>query len=86
MARHWARTNLAELAALVHYAGLTPTEAINTLNKALLTALNTTEVKARLQVLGLEATPSSPKQMADYAAKERAKWGPIIKASGIKAD
>ena len=52
----------------------------------MLTALNTTEVKARLQVLGLEAIPSSPKQMADYAAKERAKWGPIIKASGIKAD
>ena len=52
----------------------------------MLTALNTTDVKARLQVLGLEAIPSSPQQMADYAAKERAKWGPIIKASGIKAD
>jgi len=36
--------------------------------------------------LGLEAIPSSPKQMADYAAKERAKWGPIIKDSNIKAD
>ena len=64
----------------------TPTEVINTLNKALITAINTTEVKARLQVLGLEAIPSSPKQMADYAAKERAKWGPIIKANNIKAD
>ena len=64
----------------------TSAEAINTLNKALLTALNTTDVKARLQVLGLEAIPSSPQQMADYAAKERAKWGPIIKTSGIKAD
>ncbi len=64
----------------------TPVEAINALNKALLTAINTTEVKARLQVLGLEAIASSPKQMADYAAKERAKWGPIIKASNIKAD
>jgi tripartite-type tricarboxylate transporter receptor subunit TctC len=61
-------------------------DVINTLNKALLTAINTTEVKARLQVLGLEAIPSSPKQMADYAAKERAKWGPIIKANNIKAD
>lgn len=64
----------------------TPVEAINTLNKALLTALNTTEIKARLQVLGLEAIPSSPKQMADYTAKERAKWAPIIKSSNIKAD
>jgi tripartite-type tricarboxylate transporter receptor subunit TctC len=70
---------------LVAPAG-TPDEIIQVLNKALQAALNTTEVKARLQVLGLEAIPSSPKQMADYAAKERAKWGPVIKASGIKAD
>ncbi len=64
----------------------TPVEVINTLNKALLTALSTTEVKARLQVLGLEAIPSSPKQMGEYTAKERAKWAPIIKSSNIKAD
>jgi tripartite-type tricarboxylate transporter receptor subunit TctC len=64
----------------------TPAEAIHTLNKALLTALDTTEIKARLQVLGLEAIPSSPKQMADYTTKERAKWAPIIKSSNIKAD
>lgn len=64
----------------------TPADVIQTLNKALLTALNTTEVKARLQVLGLEAIPSSPKQMGEYAAKERAKWAPIIKSSNIKAD
>ena len=70
---------------LVAPAG-TPDEVIQTLNKALQAALNTTEVKARLQVLGLEVIPSSPKQMADYAAKERAKWGAVIKASGIKAD
>ena len=64
----------------------TPTDVINTLNKALWTAIQTTDVKARLQVLGLEAIPSTPKQMADYAAKERAKWGPIIKSNNIKAD
>jgi tripartite-type tricarboxylate transporter receptor subunit TctC len=64
----------------------TPADVINTLNKALLTALNTIEVKARLQVLGLEAIPSSPKQMGEYAANERAKWAPIIKSSNIKAD
>jgi len=70
---------------LVAPAG-TPAEVIATLNKALLAALETTPVKARLQVLGLEATPSSPAQMASYAARERAKWGQVIKASGIRAD
>lgn len=64
----------------------TPADVVKTLNKALLAALDTTAVKARLQVLGLEATPSSPAEMAAYAASERAKWGPIIKASGIKVD
>lgn len=70
---------------LVAPAG-TPADVIASLNKALLAAMDTTEVKARLQVLGLEATPSTPAAMADYAAKERAKWGQVIKASGIKAD
>ena len=43
-------------------------------------------MKARLQALGLEAITSNPKQMADYAAAERAKWGRVIKAAGIKVD
>ena len=64
----------------------TPEEVINTLNKALLDAMNSSAIKAKLQVLGLEATPSTPKAMGEYAAKERAKWGPLIKATGIKAD
>lgn len=70
---------------LVAPAG-TPADVIDTLNKALLAAMDTTEIKARLQVLGLEATPSSPAKMAEYASAERAKWGKVIQASGIKAD
>jgi tripartite-type tricarboxylate transporter receptor subunit TctC len=70
---------------LVAPAG-TPEDVINTLNKALLDAMNSSAIKAKLQVLGLEATPSTPKAMGEYAAKERAKWGPLIKANGIKAD
>lgn len=70
---------------LVAPAG-TPADVVATLNKALLAALDTTPIKARLQVLGLEATPSSPAQMATYATAERAKWGPLIKSAGIKLD
>lgn len=39
-----------------------------------------------LTVLGLEVTPSSPEQMAKYVAAERAKWGQVIKTSGLKVD
>jgi tripartite-type tricarboxylate transporter receptor subunit TctC len=70
---------------LVMPAG-TPPEIVKKLNAVLLQAMGTTPVKARLQALGLEATPSTPEAMAAYAAAERAKWGRVIKANGIKAD
>jgi tripartite-type tricarboxylate transporter receptor subunit TctC len=70
---------------LVAPAG-TPKEVITTLNAALLKALDSTQIKAKLQILGLESTPSSPNAMATYVRAERAKWEPVIKAAGIKAD
>ncbi len=70
---------------LVAPAG-TPPEIIARLNKTLVDALNTTSVKARFQVLGLEATPGTPAQMASYAKAEREKWAQVIRASGIKLE
>ncbi|HQQ70302.1 MAG TPA: tripartite tricarboxylate transporter substrate binding protein [Alicycliphilus sp.] len=70
---------------LVAPAG-TPPEVLAKLNAALLTALASTPVKARLQTLGLEITPSTPEQMAKFAANERAKWGPLIKTASIHVD
>lgn len=70
---------------LVAPAG-TPAEVIQTLNKALRAAMDTTPVKARLQVLGLEAITSSPAQMAAYASAEREKWGRVIKANNIRVE
>lgn len=70
---------------LVAPAG-TPPEVIARLNKALVEALDTTSVKARFQVLGLQATPGTPAQMASYARAEREKWSQVVRASGIKLD
>ena len=64
----------------------TPDAVVAKLNKALVDALNSTPVKARFQVLGLEPTPSTPAQMASYAKAEREKWAQVIRASGIKLD
>jgi tripartite-type tricarboxylate transporter receptor subunit TctC len=64
----------------------TPADVIAKLNKTLVEALNSTPVKARFQVLGLEPTPSTPAQMASYAKAEREKWAQVIRASGIKLD
>ncbi|RJG05505.1 tripartite tricarboxylate transporter substrate binding protein [Noviherbaspirillum cavernae] len=64
----------------------TPQDIVNTLNKALVKAIESDTVKARFQTLGLEAIPSTPQQMADYAKAEREKWGKVIRASGITLD
>lgn len=64
----------------------TPADRIEKLNAALLKAMQSPEVKERLHALGLESIPSSPADMAKYAEDERAKWGPVIKAAGIKAN
>jgi tripartite-type tricarboxylate transporter receptor subunit TctC len=70
---------------LVMPAGV-PADIVQKMNEALLKAMATAPVKARLEALGLEAIPSSPAAMAKYAAAERAKWGPVIKANNIKVD
>lgn len=64
----------------------TPPEVVARLNQALVQALDTTAVKARFQVLGLQATPGTPAQMAAYAAAERAKWAQVIREAGIRLD
>ena len=63
-----------------------PPEWIARLNKALNEALNSTPVKARFQVLGLEALPGTPAQMTQYVQAERERWGKLIKANNIKLD
>ena len=64
----------------------TPPDVVSQLNKALVSALDSTAVKARFQTLGLEATPGTPQQMATYARAEREKWGELIRMRGIKLD
>lgn len=64
----------------------TPAAAVETLNKALVKAINSEAAKARFQALGLEAIPGSPTEMGAYAKSEREKWGKVIKAKGIRLD
>jgi tripartite-type tricarboxylate transporter receptor subunit TctC len=70
---------------LVMPAGV-PADVVQKMHDALVKAMGTPTVKARLDALGLEAIPSTPAAMAQYAAAERAKWGPVIKANNIKVD
>jgi tripartite-type tricarboxylate transporter receptor subunit TctC len=64
----------------------TPPETIAKFAGALQHALAQTEVKARMQAMGLETLPGKPEQMAAYSRAERAKWGGVITKIGVKLD
>jgi tripartite-type tricarboxylate transporter receptor subunit TctC len=44
------------------------------------------EVVKSLKELGAEPAPSTPDEFAAYTASERARWGEVVRASGVKID
>ena len=44
------------------------------------------EVATALKNVGAEPAPSSPDEFAEYTKAERAKWGEVVKASGVQID
>jgi len=64
----------------------TPASVIDTLNKAVRFALTSPAVLEKFKVMGLEAIPSTPQEMAKYSREEEAKWAKVIHDSGIKVD
>jgi tripartite-type tricarboxylate transporter receptor subunit TctC len=71
--------------ALVAPAG-TPKPIIMQLNAALNKALNSPEVKQRLQELAATPEPGSPEKMAAFEVTEVKRWRDVVKASGAKAE
>ena len=64
----------------------TPAAIVKKLNGAVNEALGMANVRARLDALGLEPQPLSPREFSDYVRSEVAKWAKIIKTTGITAD
>lgn len=64
----------------------TPADLRAKANVALNEALNLTEVKARLQVFGVEGLPGPVERLAPYARAERSRWGEVIKKNNIRLD
>ena len=64
----------------------TPAEVIQILNASLNKVLARPETRQRLLELGFEPAGGTPAQLAEFARGERAKWQPVIKTAGIKAD
>jgi tripartite-type tricarboxylate transporter receptor subunit TctC len=67
----------------------TPRAVIDTLNHAAVTALADPDTRRKLEGEGFTIPPperQTPEALAGYQTAEIAKWWPIIKAAGIKAE
>jgi len=72
-------------AAMYAPAG-TPKEIVTRLNAEVAKILAFPETRQRLLQLGFDVASGTPEQLAAFEKQERAKWGPVIKAAGLKAD
>lgn len=64
----------------------TPVEIITKLNAAVVQALNSPDVLARIRGLGQYPAPSTPAQFADFIRADYERWGKVVKASGAKVE
>ena len=64
----------------------TPRSIINRLNHEIGKLGGMQEVKDRLALQGAEVMLSTPEELATRVRGDLAKWGKIVRASGIKAD
>lgn len=64
----------------------TPSAEINRINKALNAALASPDVVERFKSLAIEPGGGSPADLAAIMERDRARWAPIVKASGFRAD
>jgi len=67
-------------------AAKTPPEIIAKLHRDAVAALHHPPVKARYAQLGASAVASTPAELAAHLKSEMERWGPVIKAAGIRAD
>ena len=67
-------------------AAKTPPDIVAKLNADALAALNHPPVKQRYATLGAAVVGSTPNELATFLKSEMDRWGPIIKAAGIKVD
>jgi tripartite-type tricarboxylate transporter receptor subunit TctC len=64
----------------------TPQAIVDKLAKAAVDAVRQPDVRQKLEPLGLVVTGAGPTEMSGILRADYDKWGPVIRASGFKAD
>jgi tripartite-type tricarboxylate transporter receptor subunit TctC len=85
-----AESGVAGYAALIHYGMVAPAATdgavVGRLNAALVAALASEEVRARIADEGGEPLPGAPDQQASDIDAEETKWGALVRKLGIKVE
>ncbi len=64
----------------------TPPDVIARLNQAINTVLASPAIKEQLLARGVEASPSTPQELADFARQEMLRWKDVAQKAGIKPE
>jgi tripartite-type tricarboxylate transporter receptor subunit TctC len=64
----------------------TPRPIIDRLHAEIVRALNSPDLKSRLQDLGADPVGNTPEQYTAFMQNEITKWAKVIKAAGIKGE
>ncbi len=64
----------------------TPADVVAKINRDVNAALNSTDVKARFYVQGMQVAPRTPEAFANMIAKDSQTWGALIEQLNIKLD
>lgn len=70
---------------LVAPAG-TPRPVVDRLNAATAETLRDADLRSRLEAEGADAAPGTPEAFGDLIRTERARWGALVRRSGMRAD
>jgi tripartite-type tricarboxylate transporter receptor subunit TctC len=68
------------------YPAKTPQATVERLNKETVAVLNLPEIKELLGKAGLDASGSTPEELAQIVANDYSRWGKVIRLKGIEAE
>lgn len=63
-----------------------PQAAIDRLNREVVAVLNKPDIRARLQALGIEPTPSTPEELATFTREQSQNYVRLVKEFGIQPE
>ena len=64
----------------------TPVEIIDIQATAIIAATRATETRAKIAALGFQPTGTTPEELKQLQRAQFERWGPMVRASGIKAE